>query len=91
MKNWLFIFYWLSLQAVQSYHGDGDEPPLPPYPDMAALRLDGDYADTPPRPPPPSGGLYGMYTPPRNQPPPDSTDDESENPFDVAPTPSQGI
>jgi len=77
-------------KAVQSYHGDGDEPPLPPYPDMAALRLDGDYADTPPRPPPPSGGPYGMYTPPRNQPPPDSTDDESENPFDVAPTPSQG-
>jgi len=77
-------------KAVQSYHGDGDEPPLPPYPDMAALRLDGDYADTPPRPPPPAGGPYGMYTPPRNQPPPDSTDDESENPFDVAPTPSQG-
>ena len=52
----------LLLEAVQNVHravhdthsGGGDEPPLPPYPDMAALRLDGYGDDTPPRPPPPS-------------------------------------
>ena len=77
-------------QAVQNYRGEGKEPPLPPYPDMSSLQLDCDYGDTPPRPPPPAGlgGQYGMFTPPR-PPLPDSTDDEAENPFDVAPTPSQ--
>ena len=87
----------LLLDAVNFVHSsvrdnvsNGDEPPLPPYPDMANLSLDGDYGDTPPRPPPPGGHQYNnMFTPPR-PPPPDSTDDESENPFDVAPTPSQG-
>ncbi|XP_023329663.1 vinculin isoform X4 [Eurytemora carolleeae] len=75
--------------AVCSNHSNNDEqPPLPPYPELSALRLDGDYDDAPPRPPPPGSG-YNMYTPPR-PPPPDSTDDESENPFDCAPTPSQG-
>ena len=73
--------------AVQNNQTNGAEPPLPPYPDMASLRLDGDYGETPPRPPPPGGQFY---TPPRPPPPPDSTDDEAENPFEAAPTPSQG-
>ena len=42
----------------------------------------------PPRPPPPSGN-YGSYIPPRPPPPPD-TDDEADNMFEHAPTPSQG-
>jgi len=42
----------------------------------------------PPRPPPPSGN-YGGYQPPRPPPPPD-TDDEADNMFEHAPTPSQG-
>ena len=41
----------------------------------------------PPRPPPPSGS-YGGYVPPR--PPPPDTDDEADNMFEHAPTPSQG-
>jgi len=43
--------------------------------------------DAPPRPPPPSGN-YGGYAPPR--PPPPDTDDEADNMFEHAPTPSQG-
>ena len=43
--------------------------------------------DAPPRPPPPSGH-YGGYAPPR--PPPPDTDDEADNMFEHAPTPSQG-
>ena len=43
----------------------------------------------PPRPPPPTGGNYGSYVPPRPPPPPD-TDDEADNMFEHAPTPSQG-
>ena len=43
----------------------------------------------PPRPPPPAGGNYGSYVPPRPPPPPD-TDDEADNMFEHAPTPSQG-
>ena len=42
----------------------------------------------PPRPPPPRGN-YGSYIPPRPPPPPD-TDDEADNMFEHAPTPSQG-
>merc|ERR1719225_1719447 len=41
----------------------------------------------PPRPPPPSSS-YGNYIPPR--PPPPDTDDEADNMFEHAPTPSQG-
>ena len=48
------------------------------------LLLDG---DAPPRPPPPSGN-YGGFAPPR--PPPPDTDDEADNMFEHAPTPSQG-
>jgi len=44
--------------------------------------------DAPPRPPPPSSGHYGGYAPPR--PPPPDTDDEADNMFEHAPTPSQG-
>ena len=48
----------------------------------------------PPRPPLPSGGLDSYYgrTGSRGQPqhPPDTTDDESEDVFLNAPTPSQG-
>merc|ERR1719234_2159581 len=45
--------------------------------------------DAPPRPPPPSGGGgYGSLAPPR--PPPPDTDDEADNMFEHAPTPSQG-
>merc|ERR1719239_1815234 len=45
--------------------------------------------DAPPRPPPPSGGgQYGSLAPPR--PPPPDTDDEADNMFEHAPTPSQG-
>jgi len=43
--------------------------------------------DAPPRPPPPSGN-YGSFAPPR--PPPPDTDDEADNMFEHAPTPSQG-
>ena len=41
----------------------------------------------PPRPPPPSGS-YNTSAPPR--PPPPDTDDEADNMFEHAPTPSQG-
>jgi len=83
----------LLLEAVQSVHkavqsntpGE-EEPPLPPYPDVRNLRLDED-GDAPPRPPPPSGN-YGSFAPPR--PPPPDTDDEADNMFEHAPTPSQG-
>ena len=48
-----------------------------------------DGGDAPPRPPPPSGGgQYGSLAPPR--PPPPDTDDEADNMFEHAPTPSQG-
>merc|ERR1719300_1004821 len=74
-------------KAVQSNSGGEEEPPLPPYPDVRNLRLDDDGGDAPPRPPPPSGN-YGGYAPPR--PPPPDTDDEADNMFEHAPTPSQG-
>jgi len=49
----------------------------------------GKDGDAPPRPPPPSGGgQYGSLAPPR--PPPPDTDDEADNMFEHAPTPSQG-
>jgi len=52
----------------------------------ASLGKDG---DAPPRPPPPSGGgQYSSLAPPR--PPPPDTDDEADNMFEHAPTPSQG-
>merc|ERR1719333_257451 len=83
------------LEAVQSVHkavqsnnrGEEDQrPPVPPYPDVSSLRLDEDGA-APPRPPPPSGS-YSTTAPPR--PPPPDTDDEADNMFEHAPTPSQG-
>ena len=50
---------------------------------------DDEDGDAPPRPPPPSGsGQYGSLAPPR--PPPPDTDDEADNMFEHAPTPSQG-
>jgi len=73
-------------KAVQSNNSGEEEPPLPPYPDVRNLRLDED-GDAPPRPPPPSGN-YGGFAPPR--PPPPDTDDEADNMFEHAPTPSQG-
>eukprot|EP00092_Neocalanus_flemingeri_P011035 GFUD01011880.1.p1 GENE.GFUD01011880.1~~GFUD01011880.1.p1 ORF type:complete len:1019 (-),score=248.98 GFUD01011880.1:807-3710(-) len=73
-------------KAVQSNNSGEEEPPLPPYPDVRNLRLDED-GDAPPRPPPPSGN-YGSFAPPR--PPPPDTDDEADNMFEHAPTPSQG-
>lgn len=82
------------LEAVQSVHkavqsnNREDQPPVPPYPDVASLRLDEDGA-APPRPPPPSGQYGGSYVPPRPPPPPD-TDDEADHVFEHAPTPSQG-
>merc|ERR1719158_459748 len=87
----------LLLEAVHSVHKavqsnnredpDSQQPPIPPYPDVSSLRLDED-GTAPPRPPPPSGN-YGSYIPPRPPPPPD-TDDEADNMFEHAPTPSQG-
>merc|ERR1719228_2774381 len=75
-------------QAVSQHSGKDQQPPLPPYPDLGNLnlRLEEDE-DAPPRPPPPSGN-YGIYAPPR--PPPPDTDDEADNMFEHAPTPSQG-
>jgi len=73
-------------KAVQSNSSAEEEPPLPPYPDVRNLRLEED-GDAPPRPPPPSSN-YGSFAPPR--PPPPDTDDEADNMFEHAPTPSQG-
>jgi len=73
-------------KAVQSNSSGEEEPPLPPYPDVRNLRLEED-GDAPPRPPPPSSN-YGSFAPPR--PPPPDTDDEADNMFEHAPTPSQG-
>jgi len=85
----------LLLEAVQSVHKavksnarEEPEPPLPPYPELRNLRLD-EEGDVPPRPPPPSSGQYSSYVPARPPPPPD-TDDEADNIFEHAPTPSQG-
>merc|ERR1719295_2135232 len=75
-------------QAVSHHSGKDQQPPLPPYPDLGNLSLQED-GDAPPRPPPPSGGgQYGSLAPPR--PPPPDTDDEADNMFEHAPTPSQG-
>merc|ERR1719422_1608923 len=75
-------------QAVSQHSGKDQQPPLPPYPDLGNLSLQED-GDAPPRPPPPSGGgQYGSLAPPR--PPPPDTDDEADNMFEHAPTPSQG-
>merc|ERR1719308_56131 len=87
------IYLFQLLEAVQSVHkavqsnsSGEEEPPLPPYPDVRNLRLEED-GDAPPRPPPPSSN-YGGFAPPR--PPPPDTDDEADNMFEHAPTPSQG-
>jgi len=49
-----------------------------------------DGTSAPPRPPPPSGSYGNSYVPPRPPPPPPDTDDEADNVFSHAPTPSQG-
>ena len=68
----------LYLITMKYYFSTGSNPSIPTF-------LDG---TAPPRPPPPSGN-YGGYQPPRPPPPPD-TDDEADNMFEHAPTPSQG-
>jgi len=68
----------LYLITMKYYFSTRSNPSIPTF-------LDG---TAPPRPPPPSGN-YGGYQPPRPPPPPD-TDDEADNMFEHAPTPSQG-
>jgi hypothetical protein len=66
-------------------------------PELESLKKHSIVSDdgAPPRPPLPSSGMDGYYgrTGSRGQPqqhPPDTTDDESEDVFLNAPTPSQG-
>lgn len=82
------------LEAVEAVHeavaaSPSEEPPLPPYPDIGDLSISDPAA--PPRPPLPSDG-YSTQAPARPPPPPtlDTTDDESEDLFQHAPTASQG-
>jgi len=83
------------LEAVEAVHeavaaSPSEEPPLPPYPDIGDLSISDPAA--PPRPPLPTDG-YNTHAPPARPPPPptlDTTDDESEDLFQHAPTASQG-
>lgn len=72
------------MENVQSAVADqpSDQPPLPPYPQMEDLSL----SDAPPRPPLPQH----MTSTPNQSFYPETTDDESEDLFQHAPTPSQG-
>jgi hypothetical protein len=58
----MFFFCILDVhKAIQTNQARGEgEPALPPYPDMSALRLDGDY-DAPPRPPPPGMSAHKWW------------------------------
>merc|ERR1712038_1183659 len=86
----------LLLEAVEAVHEavaatPSEEPPLPPYPDISDLSITDPIA--PPRPPLPSDGGLQLQAPPARPPPPpalDTTDDESEDLFQHAPTASQG-
>ena len=88
MSNGISFIFYLQLilaaehlQESMARYYQRASPPLPPYPDLEGLSLE-EAHHAPPRPPLPSESNVAYY--------PETTDDESEDWFHAAPTPSRG-